>query len=108
MSFFLFLLTICLGEIYLLYFLMQIETFTPYNIIGEIDYTNVAIVTFLFSHIAVNLFCILISITIFVVNLIRKKKNSNYIPNLKNNQKIIIYINVLTTVLMWVIWLLYI
>lgn len=108
MSFFLFLLTICFGEIYLLYFLLQIETFTPYNIIGKIDYTNVAIVTFLFSHITISILCFLLTITMFIADLIRKKRDPKYTPNLKNRQKILIYVNILTTALMWIIWLLYI
>lgn len=50
MSFLGILCLIFISEIYLLYTLMQIETFTPYNPIGKLDYVNISIVIIFVSN----------------------------------------------------------
>ncbi|HOU75623.1 MAG TPA: hypothetical protein PK957_00685 [Candidatus Dojkabacteria bacterium] len=108
MTFFLSIITISFIEAYLLFFLSQIDSFSPYNIIGKIDYSNVIIVVFLITNLVMNALSFLAGGFLIQREKIKKKKDPNYNPITIKIKKTILYTNIIASLVICAIWTIYI
>lgn len=105
MTFFILLITISIVETYILYTLSQIDSFTPYNIINKLDYSNIIIVVFLITNVTINILSIFITEYLVQREKFREKKNPEYIPLTDIIKKRALYIDIIATLIICTIWI---